>query len=88
MNNLILLDVPSRNNGSDGPRDVLEGQDGAGHWARIAYAMDALGATYVLTEDPDTLGPCARCSATTVRYGPSCTSTVCVACNVLQWVQS
>jgi len=85
MNYLSLLDVPSQINALDRPRT---GEDGAGHWANLAYAMHALGATYVLTDDPDTLGPCARCSATTVRYGPSCTSSLCVACNVLAWVQS
>lgn len=59
----------------------------AGHWANIAYAMHALGATYVLTEDPDTRGPCARCGAAIARYGLTCTSTVCVACHVVEWVQ-
>lgn len=85
MNDLTVLDVPSQDIASDRPRT---GEDGAGHWANIGYAMHALGATYVFTEDPDTLGPCARCSATCTRYGPTCTSTLCVACNVLDWVQS
>ena len=85
MNYSSLLDVPSQINALDRPRT---GPDMAGHWANIAYAMQALGATYVLTEDPDTLGPCARCSATMVRYGLTCTSTLCVACHVLEWVQS
>jgi hypothetical protein len=83
MSDLTVLDVAPEIIESDRPRT---GQDGAGHWANIAYAMQVLGAKYVLTEDPDTLGPCARCEAQIVRYGPSCTSTVCVACNVLAWV--
>ena len=84
MNDLSLIGIPSQDIELDSPRT---GPDMAGHWANIAYAMRALGATYVLTEDPDTLGPCARCSATMVRYGLTCTSTVCVACHVVEWVR-
>ncbi len=85
MNYSSLLDVPSQINELDRPRT---GEDGAGHWANLAYAMHPLGAAYVLTEDPDTLGPCARCGAVITRYGLTCTSPVCVACHVLEWVLS
>ena len=85
MSDLTVLDVPPEINELDSPRT---GQDGAGHWANIAYAMHALGATYVLTEDRDVLAPCARCGAQIARYGPTCTSPVCTACHVLEWVQS
>jgi hypothetical protein len=85
MNYLTVLGMDPQGNALDSPRT---GEDGAGHWANIAYAMHVLGATYVLTEDPDNLGPCARCGAQIARYGPPCTSPVCVACHVLEWVQS
>ena len=84
MNDLSLIGVPSHSLKLDRPRT---GPDMAGHWAQISYAMRALGATYVLTDDPNTLGPCARCGAVIARYGPTCTSTVCVACHVVEWVQ-
>ena len=83
MNDLSLIGVPSQSIELDRPRTGPV----AGHWANIAYAMHALGATYVLTDDPDTLGPCARCGATMVRYGPTCAGPVCVACHVVEWVQ-
>lgn len=85
MNYSSLLDVPTQINDLDSPRT---GDPTGLSRADLAYALHALGATYVLTEDPDTLGPCARCSATMVRYGLTCTSSLCVACNVLRWVQS
>ena len=87
MSDLSLIGVPSQDIKLDSPTRPRTRPDMAGHWANIAYAMHALGATYVLTEDPSTLGPCARCGAVIVRYGPTCTSTVCVACHVVEWVQ-
>jgi hypothetical protein len=84
MDNLILLDVPSRNNGSDGPRDVPRTLPRTA----LRYALGTLGASYYRPTDSREDGPCARCGAVITRYGPSCTSTVCVACNVLEWVQS
>ena len=84
MNDLTVLDVPSRNNGPDRPRDVPR----ALPRTALNYALGTLGATYYRPTDSRENGPCARCSAVITRYGPTCTSPVCLACHVLEWVQS
>jgi hypothetical protein len=84
MNDLTLLDVPSQINALDRPRDVPR----ALPRTALNYALGALGATYYRPTDSREDGPCARCGAVITRYGPTCTSTVCVACHVLEWVQS
>ena len=85
MNDLTVLDVPSQIHESDSPRTPVPRTFSR---TALAYALGTLGAMYYRPTDSREDGPCARCSATITRYGPTCTSTLCVACNVLKWVQS
>ena len=84
MNNLSLLAIPSQSIESDRPRDVPRTLPRTA----LRYALGTLGASYYRPTDSREDGPCARCGAVIARYGPTCTSTLCVACNVLEWVQS
>ena len=87
MNDPILLDVPSRISIIDSPRTSPSVSPLRPLRPSLARALGQLGATHYLPEDRQASGPCARCGALITRYGPACTSSLCVACNVLLWVK-
>ena len=87
MNYQSLRAIPSQITVMDRPRTGPTVSPSRPPRTALAHALGLLGATHYLPEDRQASGPCARCGAIITRYGPTCTSSLCVACNVLRWVQ-
>lgn len=87
MNYQSLLAIPPQISVMDRPRTGPTVSPSRPPRTALAHALGQLGATHYLPEDRQASGPCARCGALITRYGPTCTSSLCVACNVLRWVQ-